>query len=213
MRVVGDGGGVLDVDVWVTGGSGPEPGPAERTGHAGARPSGAGRSDTRRAPAGDRPWSGTLAVALGIVAMVAGGHDDGAVDGGALGSGALDGGARPVAVQAPAERLPAVPVRGAVTVLDGPSSERVTVRDAAYAGDRVTAHLDVAEGTGDLRALHVDVAWYDGDGVLVGSSRHVVEPQDVAGHRTSDGVAGFPFVVAAPGGVAASLTVPAVVDE
>jgi hypothetical protein len=110
-------------------------------------------------------------------------------------------------------RLEATPAPGTVAVVDGPFTDRVVVHDATLEGDVVTARLDVVKDVSELLALEVDVAWYDAEGELVDSVRHVVDPEAAEEYHSTAGIVGLPLDVAAPGGVSATLAIPVLVNE
>lgn len=112
-----------------------------------------------------------------------------------------------------ADRLRAVPDPGAVEVLDGPFLDRVVVHDAVLADGVVAARIDVVKDVSELLALEVDVAWYDDEGALVGSSRYVVDPEAAEEFHSTAGISDLPIEVRAPGGVSATLAVPVLVNE
>lgn len=119
----------------------------------------------------------------------------------------------PDAGPSPVAELTVVPEQGVVTPLDGPFTDRVVVHDATLVDDLVTARIDVVKDVSELLALEVDVAWYDAGGLLVGSTRHVVDPEVAEEFHSTAGILGLPLEVPAPGGVSATLGFPVLVNE
>lgn len=113
----------------------------------------------------------------------------------------------------PAARLDPVPTAGSVRVVDGPFVDRVEVTDAAVVDGHVTASLDMDKDVSELLALEVDVAWYDEDGALIGSTRLVVDPEEAEEYHSTRGILGLPVEVATPGAVTATIGFPVVVQE
>lgn len=115
-------------------------------------------------------------------------------------------------VAAPDELDP-VPPAGTVALVPGPFDDRLAVNDPALVEGRVTATVDVVSDVSELLALELDVAWYDEEGALLGSTREVVDPDDAEAFHTQAGIVGLPIDVAAPGAASATLSIPVLVNE
>ena len=109
--------------------------------------------------------------------------------------------------------LDPVPPAGTVELVPGPFDDRLVVNHPALVDERVTATVDVVSDVSELLALELDVAWYDGDGALLGSTREVVDPDVAEDFHTEGGIVGLPIEVAAPGAVTARLSIPVLVNE
>lgn len=104
------------------------------------------------------------------------------------------------------------PEPGTVVILDGPFLDRMRL-DLTLADGQVRGTVDVTADVSELLALELDVAWYDAAGRLLGSQRHVVDPELAEEYHTTQGVVGLPVEVAAPDAVSATVAVPVLVNE
>jgi hypothetical protein len=176
---------------------------------------GGGASSSRRG--GSRPVGPALRATVGVLLTL--GLAAGCAAGGPTKAGDVPATAAAIALTAPSPagsvpaHLEVTPAPGTVAVVDGPFTDRVVVHDAMVEGDVLTARLDVVKDVSELLALEIDVAWYDAEGQLVGSVRHVVDLAEAEEYHSTAGVMGLPLDVAAPGGVSATLAIPVLVNE